>query len=654
MLTTNYYNDFFEFGQQKINFSFFELSLPDDDPVYTLKKVMEDLGFSGLLANYSDKGRTGYNPIMMYAVVTYANMRGVRSVDRIVELCERDLAFIWLTRGQKPKRDAFYEFKGKKLASEILDDLNYQFLRRLQKEGLVTLKELFIDGTKIEANANRYTFVWRGTINYHLAGLLDSIELTFTQYNTFLQENGNGPKYDIGNAQMFVIEGMDKVRSVIEKNRKRKLSKHKKLANNTVIEIDNCSPLEILKLQKNLSTIASGEGIEFVYGKGKRKPEIQQLYEELDHLGQRLMEYKECFEIMGKDRNSYSKTDLEATFMRMKENHMLNGQLKPAYNVQIAVENYFIVHGYVSNDRTDYNTLIPVLEKHRKAFGNVLEEVTADSGYCSEKNLLYLKENGIESYIKLQDHEKRKTRAYAEDISKYYNMKVEVFEDEQFYICHDGRELRHIRTETKEQNGYTQTFEVYGCADCSGCEHKARCLYKYNAEKNAERNKVMKINEQWEELREKSHANIQSERGILKRQIRSIQTEGHFGDIKENENFRRFNYRSADKVYKEFMLYAIGRNINKYCRFLNEKLKKFEEKNTEKQLDQKCGCKNPTKGFLRPKINFIFHRKRIPRKKKANKPRPCWDPFNYYWKCRNLVLTDIPFFLSPIICFRFW
>ena len=582
MLTTNYYTDFFELGQQKINFNFYELSLPDDDPVYTLKKVMEDLDFSGLLANCSDKGRTGYNPIMMYAVVTYANMRGVRSVDRIVELCERDLAFIWLTRGQKPKRDAFYEFKGKKLTSEILDDLNYQFLRRLQKEGLVTLKELFIDGTKIEANANRYTFVWRGTINYHLAGLLDSIELNFARYNTFLQENGYGQKYDIGNAQMFVTEGMDKVRSVIEKNRKRKLSKHKKLANNTVIEIDNCSPLEILKLQKNLNTIASGEGIEFIYGKGKRKPEIQQLYEELEHLGQRLMGYKECFEIMGKDRNSYSKTDLEATFMRMKEDHMLNGQLKPAYNVQIAVENYFIVHGYVSNDRTDYNTLIPVLEKHQEAFGSVLEEVTADSGYCSEKNLLYLKEKGIESYIKLQDHEKRKTRAYAEDISKYYNMKVEVFEDEQFYICHDGRELRHIRTETKEQDGYTQTLEVYGCADCSGCEHKARCLYKYNAEKDVEKNKVMKINEQWEELREKSHANIQSERGILKRQTRSIQTEGHFGDIKENENFRRFNYRSADKVYKEFMLYAIGRNINKYYRFLNEKLKKFEGKITEK------------------------------------------------------------------------
>lgn len=101
-------------------------------------------------------------------------------------------------------------------------------------------------------------------------------------------------------------------------------------------------------------------------GKGKHKLELQKLYEELEECGKRLMEYKECFGIMGKDRSSYSKTDLEATFMRIKEDHMLNGQLKPAYNVQVAAENYFIIHSYVSNDRTDYNTLLPVLEKHKK------------------------------------------------------------------------------------------------------------------------------------------------------------------------------------------------------------------------------------------------------------------------------------------------
>ena len=219
------------------------MSLPDDDPVYTLKKVMEDLDFSGFLANCSDKGRTGYNSIMMYAVITYANMRGIRSIDRIVDLCERDIAFIWLTQGRKPKRDAFYDFKGKKLTSDILDDLNYQFMRHLQKEGLVTLKELFIDGTKIEANANRYTFVWRGSINYHLAGLPDSIDKLYSDYNSFLQDNSFGEKYELGNAQMFVIDGIDKVRDVIEKNRKRKnrtvIHKHMKYMDvQTVVDVN--------------------------------------------------------------------------------------------------------------------------------------------------------------------------------------------------------------------------------------------------------------------------------------------------------------------------------------------------------------------------------------------------------------------------------
>ena len=125
------------------------MGLSDDDPVYTLKNVMEELDFSGLLACYSDKGRTGFNPIMLYAVVTYADMRGVRVIDRMVDLCQRDLAFIWLTKGQKPQRDVFYDFKGKKLTGEVLDELNYQFMRRLEKEGLISLKELYIDGTKV-------------------------------------------------------------------------------------------------------------------------------------------------------------------------------------------------------------------------------------------------------------------------------------------------------------------------------------------------------------------------------------------------------------------------------------------------------------------------------------------------------------------------
>lgn len=161
-------------------------------------------------------------------------------------------------------------------------------------------------------------------------------------------------------------------------------------------------------------------------------------------------------------------------------------------------------------------------------------------------------------------------------------MECHTEKDKKYYVCHDGRNLYHINTERRKQGDYTQTYEIYKCEDCSGCPHKAECLYKYDEERDKDKNKLMKINEIWEELQEESHANILSDKGIINRQIRSIQTEGHFGDIKENENFRRFNYRSSEKVYKEILIFAIGRNINKYHRFLHGEIKKFEGKTEQK------------------------------------------------------------------------
>ncbi|WP_425445887.1 IS1182 family transposase [Dethiothermospora halolimnae] len=583
-----YYNDYFEIGQQKIvNFNLYHIGLPEDDAVYTLKKVLEELNFDQLIARYSNKGRKGYNPIMMYALIIYANMRGIRSVDKIVELCERDICFMWLAKGERPKRDAFYYFMNDKATNYIMENLHYQFVKILEKEGLITLKSLFIDGTKIEANANRYTFVWRGSINYHLSNLIFSIEKLYERYNKLLVKNGYDGKYNLCKEDMFVIEGMDKVREVIEKNKKRKLSKKKKISNNKIIKISNICPIKLLDLRANLTKIAKGEDISFVSGKGQKKPELQKIYEKVQECGNRIMKYKKSFESMGDDRNSYSKTDVEATFMRMKEDHMLNGQLKPAYNVQIAVENYFIIHTYVSSDRTDYNTLIPIIEKHHEMTGVKLEDTTADSGYCSEKNLLYLKNNGIESYIKLQEHEKKKTKKYYQQIGKHYNMKrIEKADtngdNKVYYICHDDRELKFIRLETRREKDFLRTYKVYECKDCSGCKYKSECLYNYDEDKDLEKNKVMKINENWEELKKQSEKNILSEKGIKNRQIRSIQTEGHFGDIKENDGIRKFNHRSKKKVYKEMMFYIMGRNLNKYHRFLQGTLKKFEPKTTEK------------------------------------------------------------------------
>ena len=580
----NYYNQYFDIGQQQIiNFNLYQIGLPEDDAVHTLKKILEELNFDKLLAKYSYKGRKGYNPIMMYALILYANMKGIRSVDKIVDLCERDICFMWLAKGEKPKRDSFYDFMNNKASNEIIENLHYQFINILKKEGYVSLKTLFVDGTKIEANANRYTFVWRGSINYHLSNLLGSIEKLFERYNELIISNSYNEKYDLHEEEMFLIEGMDKVREVIEKNKERKLNKKEKISNNRIIEINNICPIKLLKLQENLSKISREENIIFVHGQGRKKSELQKIYELIEASGKRLMKYKDSFEKMSEDRNSYSKTDVEATFMRMKDDHMRNGQLKPAYNVQIAVENYFIIHTHVSQDRTDYNTLIPIIEKHQEMLGLKLSEVTADSGYCSEKNLKYLKDNKIKSYIKLQEHEKKKTRKYYQQIGKHYNMeKVETFNStgskESYYRCHDGRKLELTRIETSNTKGFERNYKVYESKDCSGCIHKAECLYKYDEEKDIHKNKLMKINEDWEELKDESEKNVLSEKGIKNRQIRSIQTEGHFGDIKENDGLKKFNHRSLEKNYKEMMFNIIGRNLNKYHRFKKGILKEYEPK----------------------------------------------------------------------------
>jgi hypothetical protein len=237
------------------------------------------------------------------------------------------------------------------------------------------------------------------------------------------------------------------------------------------------------------------------------------------------------------------------------------------------VENYFVVDYSVSQDRTDYNTLIPLVSKHILMTEANLLEVTADSGYCSESNLKFLKENQIAPYIKTQEHEKQKTRKYHNDISKHYNMKRDIVNNEYRYTCADGRYLEYQETKRR----YGKTFKVYTCKDCQGCERKKQCLYNYSESKDQTRNKRMEVNHEWIELKKETNDHIHTEKGIENMIIRSIQTEGTFGDMKYNDNFRQFNHRSMDKVETELFLYVFARNINKLHRFKNDKIKKYHK-----------------------------------------------------------------------------
>jgi len=577
-----YYNEFFEKEQQFFKFNLYNIGLPENDPVYTLKEVMEELNYTKLLSTYKQRGRKGFNPIMMFSLIVYANMHGIRSIDRIVERCKRDIGFMWLAQGQQPKRDAFYNFFNNKVSQETLDDLHYQFMNKLKEKGLITLETLFVDGTKIEANANRYTFVWRGTINYHLINLLKSIESLFTKYNQFIQNNQYDVKYGLLREEMFVIEDTDRVEEIIRENKQRKRLNKKKLSNSTVLKINNIGPQTISRIKDTLMSIKDKEDIKFTNSKGHKKQVLQKLYEDFRRFGLKLVEYKDKFEIMGDDRNSYSKTDIDATFMRMKDDHMMNGQLKPAYNLQFGVENYIITDVWLSNDRTDYHTLIPLISKHDLMTKTKLKEVTADSGYCSEKNLKFLKENEIVPYIKLQEHEKKKTRKYHQDIGKHYNMEEIMIDEggETFYQykCKNGKLLKFTHKTTSNKNDFKQEFEHYECESCDGCPLKKACFYNYSEKTDKGQNKKLKINRNWESLKQETDSNIHSKKGILYRQTRSIQTEGSFGDMKHNDDFTRFNHKSSDKVYKEAMFYVFGRNVNKYHRFKTGTLKEYTGK----------------------------------------------------------------------------
>lgn len=353
------------------------------------------------------------------------------------------------------------------------------------------------------------------------------------------------------------LKGLDKVREIIEKNRSRKLTKHKKLSNNTLIEIDSCSPLEILKLQTNLTKIANGEGIPFVTGKGKRKPEIQQLYEELEECGERLMQYKECFEIMGTDRNSYSKTDVEATFMRMKEDHMLNGQLKPAYNVQIAVNSEYITGVDVFSNRTDFGTLVPFLKKIQQHHKTTYAEVTADAGYESMENYLYLEENGQTSFIKPANYEAKKTAKFKKQIGRIENMVYDPEEDS--FTCAEGRKLPLIRETTELQSGHFVTTAHYRCENCKACPKRSACCQA----KDADKPKEVTLKKTFWEKRAASQANMTTERGTYLRMCRSIQVEGAFALLKNDFGFRRFLTRGKTNVRTEIFFLSLAFNLKK-------------------------------------------------------------------------------------------
>lgn len=485
------------------------IKIGGNEPVRKVVEICEQLDYTELNKAYLRKWRK-VNPITLFIILVYAYMIRKYSSREIEEACRTDIRFMWILQDEPvPDHATIARFQNEKLAP-VIESLFYQFIGKLMEMEEISYKTVFVDGTKIEANANRYTFVWAKAIEKRLGKLTAK-----TAENILEISKRYGLREDL--------------------NLEACLSELKKIS-------------EVLQLR-------------LVYGKGQRKNQLQRDIEMLENC---LAKRNEYLESIGKfkGRKSYSKTDVDATFMKLKEDHMKNGQLKAAYNVQIMAESEYIVGLGLFANPTDTRTLIPFLERVYRYSQKRIENVVADAGYESEENYTYLEKTGQKAYIKPSNYESQKKRK--KNIYKAENMEYDA--DGDFYVCPNGKRLVYTETIVKNNSsGYPSSKKVYRCEEgCSCCPHRDKCFSKKSEVKE------MKISKEFDRQRAASLENISTEEGILLRVNRSIQVEGAFGVLKQDFGFRRFLTRGKLKTEAQFFLLAFAFNIQKLHNRINE------------------------------------------------------------------------------------
>ena len=497
--------------------------IPKDDPVRILKSVIESLDLSGFKKLYHERGRSPYHPKMMLMVILYSYMNNVYSCRKIEKLLYRDIYYIWLSGYQKPDFATINRFRNR-VKNEIGHIFTLLVLILVEK-GFVTLEVEYLDGTKIESKANKYTFVWRKIVERNREKLLEKIRVLLQQINEQMAQDKA--------ADVDTLELTPQTLCEISKEFKEALGS---------------APEAKTKEEKAAQ-------------RGKNK-----MFKELERHGEKLAEYNSRLEQM-EGRNSISKTDPSATFMRMKEDAMCNGQTKPGYNLQISSENQFITDFALFPNPTDTLTFIPFLGSFPGRYGRFPKRVVADSGYGSEENYRFMDEAGIEGFVKynrfhLEHRPRYKPDTFHPD-SLYYN------EEGDYYICPMGQRMSRTGTlQTRTEGGYISQSACYRAIRCKGCPLRCLC---YKAKANQ---RTIRVNHRLNSYKRKACELLTSEEGIKERGRRCIEPEAVFGQMKSNMAYRRFRHMGKDKVVMDFTFFAIAFNIKKLCSMMRKVDKK--------------------------------------------------------------------------------
>ena len=483
-----------------------------DDPVRLVSAVIDNLDISGIRRLYKACGRSPYHPKMLLKVVLYAYMNNIYSCRKIESSLKRDVHFIWLAGYEQPDFVTVNRFRNR-----VKDEINKVFTQLvllLNAKGLVTLDVEYIDGTKIESKANKYTFVWRKTVERNRARLMEKIKALLSQVDDAIAQD----KALTDEAVSFTPEVLTEI----------------------------CAELRDTLSKEPAPTDKEGKA-----SVRQRQKQVR----ELEEMADKLSEYDGRLEKLD-GRNSYSKTDPDATFMRMKEDAMNNGQTKPGYNLQIGTENQFITDFGLFPNPGDTLTMRSFLDSFSSRYSRVPGEVCADSGYGSEENYAFMEANGTEAYVKYNYFHKEQKRDFRNDIFRLENLYYNAEKD--YFVCPMGQHMERVGTKhERTEGGYVAVSAVYRAQRCDGCPLRWGCHKRRQGEREMTANHLLL------EYRRKARERLTSEKGLEHRSKRPIEPEAVFGQIKYNMQYKRFRHFGKDKVTMDFAFFAMAFNLKK-------------------------------------------------------------------------------------------
>ena len=488
--------------------------IAENDPVRLVNAVVDNLNLENFKRLYKERGRSPYHPRMMLKVILYAYMSNIYSCRKIEKALLRDVHFIWLAGYEQPDFITVNRFRNR--VKEEINNVFTQLVLLLAQKGLVSLDVEYIDGTKMESKANKYTFVWRSGVEKNRARLMEKIRVLLAQIDDAIaQENA---------------------------------------ANDEAVEFTPSQLSEICdELRQSLAESPPPEGKEERRARRKREKEIGRL----EQMGGKLGDYDSRLEQTG-NRKSMSKTDPDATFMHMKEDAMNNGQTKPGYNLQIGTENQFIIDFGLFPNPGDTLTLPSFLSSFASRYGHMPDEACTDSGYGSEENYRFMEENGIEAYVKYNKFHVEQRRPFKSDPSRIENLHYNAEED--YYVCPMGQHMTRVGTRhDKTSSGYVAELAVYRAQRCDGCPMRGSC------HKRRHGNREIEANHRLNEYKRKARERLTSERGLEHRSKRPIEPEAVFGQMKHNMGYKRFRHFGKDKATMDFAFFAIAFNIKKWA-----------------------------------------------------------------------------------------